>query len=83
MKKLSSKDYYIEKELSDSFVMELSRTYRQYIKLSDNCQYFLLNFCNIFLFLLLLTFQQIMCILIHVVDTATYIYVNRGVAQFG
>lgn len=71
MKKLSLKDYYIEKELSDSFVMELSRTYRQYIKLSDNCQYFLLIFCNIFLFLLLLTFHRIMCILIHVVDTAT------------
>lgn len=48
MKKLSSKDYYIEKELSDSFVMELSRICKQYIKLSDNCQYFLINFFKFF-----------------------------------
>ena len=45
MKKLSSKDYYIEKELSEkhlkcSSVMELSRIYKQYSKLSDNCQYY-------------------------------------------
>lgn len=43
---LSSKDHDIEKEFHVLPVMELSRTYKQYIKLSDNCQYFILIFLN-------------------------------------
>ena len=52
MKKLSCKDYYIEKELSEKhlkclFVMELSRICKQYNKLSDNCQYLPLIFSKL------------------------------------